>query len=189
MHFRGIPQAKETADMLELGNTNRVLDVGGGSGVFVFEFIRRNPGMKGVVFDLPAVTPITRKYIEREGFTGRVTTLSGDYLEDDPGSGYDLVFISAVIHINSPDENLSLIERCTKALNPGGQLVILDHIMDEYRTSPAAGAIFALNMLVGTLHGDTYTENEVREWMTASGLKNIHRKDSASGINLMTGIK
>lgn len=115
--------------------------------------------------------------------------MAGDYLTDDFGTGYDLIFVSAVIHINSPEENDNLIRKCSNALNRGGQLVILDHFMNDERTEPLAGAIFAINMLVGTLHGDTYTETEVRNWMTQADLKNIIRKDTLQGTSLMIGIK
>jgi SAM-dependent methyltransferase len=166
-----------------------MLDVGGGSGAFVFEFIRRCSEAKAVVFDLPAVVPITQEYIRKAGLENVIKTLPGDYLTDDFGSGYDLVFVSAVIHINSPEENKLLINKCSEALNPQGQLVILDHFMNDDRTEPIMGAIFALNMLVGTQHGDTYTENEVRSWMLDAGLKDISRKETKQKSSLMFGIR
>ena len=189
MHSRGVPQSKEVADLLDFSNIHSILDVGGGSGAFTFEFIRRCNHATAVVFDLPAVVPITQKYIQQTGLKNIITTLPGDYLTDKFGSGYDLVFVSAVIHINSPEENELLINKCFDALNPHGQLVILDHFMNDDRTEPKAGAIFALNMIVGTLHGDTYTDNEVRNWMSNSGLKDIKRKDSKQGTSLLIGRK
>jgi SAM-dependent methyltransferase len=189
MHARGLQQAKEIAAVLDLSQTRQALDIGGGSGAFTFEFIRENPAIKGTIFDLPNVIPITRQYISHEGFEGSVTTLAGDYLKDKFGYDYDLVFVSAVLHINSPEENILLINKCAEALNPGGQLVILDHIMTEDRTGPAVGAFFALNMLVGTEKGDTYTEKEIKSWMQAAGFKYIRRRDTPQGSNMMIGIK
>ena len=189
MHARGVPQSKEIANLLDFSKTSSILDVGGGSGAFAFEFIRRCSDAKATIFDLPAVVPITHKYILQAGLEKSVTTMAGDYLTDDFGTGYDLIFVSAVIHINSPEENDNLIRKCSNALNRGGQLVILDHFMNDERTEPLAGAIFAINMLVGTLHGDTYTETEVRNWMTQADLKNIIRKDTLQGTSLMIGIK
>lgn len=189
MHSRGLQQAKEIAAVLDLSQTRQVLDIGGGSGAFTFEFIRENPAIRGTIFDLPKVIPITRQYISREGIDGSVTTLAGDYLKDKFGYDYDLVFVSAVLHINSPEENKLLINKCAEALNPGGQLVILDHIMTDDRTGPAVGAFFALNMLVGTEKGDTYTEKEIKSWMQAAGFKYIRRRDTPQGSNMMIGIK
>ncbi len=100
----------------------------------------------------------------------RIDYVAGDYTRDPLPSGYDLVFLSAIIHSNPPDENRKLIRKCAGALNPGGAVVVQDFIMDESRTEPPGGAFFALNMLVNTAAGDTYTESEVREWMKDAGL-------------------
>jgi hypothetical protein len=100
-----------------------------------------------------------------------------------------MVFLSAVIHSNSYDVNRRLIKKCADAVNSGGQVVVLDFIMDEDRINPASGAFFALNMLVGTESGDTYTESEVRQWMTDAGLQEITRKDTGFGSALVIGRK
>ncbi|MCX6249957.1 MAG: methyltransferase [Bacteroidetes bacterium] len=189
MHNRAPQQAIEIAPLLDLSKTKRLLDVGGGSGAFAFEFIRRNPSMQVVVFDLPSVVTITQRYINREGFSNSVTTLPGDYLKDPFGDSYDLILLSAVVHINSFVENENLVRKCGDALNSGGQLVILDHIMSPDRTEPEAGAVFALNMLVGTKQGDTYTEAEISKWMKDAGLTSIERKDTVQGTSILTGIR
>ena len=169
MHSRG-KQARDVASLLDLSNVKEMLDVGGGSGIFSFEFIKRNPEIKSDIFDLPSVIPVTQKYIDKEGFRESVRTIPGDYLINDFSGSYDLILLSAIVHINSDEENRHLVQKCTDSLNPGGRLVIMDHIMNEDRTEPGIGALFAINMLVGTEKGDTYTEMEVRNWMQQSGL-------------------
>jgi len=105
-------------------------------------------------------------------------TVAGDYLVNDLGNGYDLVFLSAVIHSNSFNENALLVRKCAAALNTGGTIVIQDYIMDNDRTSPVAGALFAINMLVGTAKGTTYTQTEVRQWFTDAGIRFSKRTDT-----------
>jgi SAM-dependent methyltransferase len=189
MHDRGVAQGKELASMLDLSGTIRTLDVGGGSGAFTFAFIEKNPAITGVIFDLPNVVPVTQKYIDRAGYTGTVTTIRGDYLHDDLGNGFDLVLMSAIIHINNPAENSLLISKGANALKAGGQLVIIDHVMNDDRTEPFAGAMFTLNMVTGTKHGDTYTERELRGWMQDAGLEEIRLLTAPSGMQVMIGIK
>lgn len=189
MHYRGVKEAKLTAMLLELSNVNRMLDVGGGSGAFAMEFIKKIPNMNAVVFDLPDVIPITGRYVAEEKMTEKISFLSGDYLADDLGKGYDLILLSAIVHINSLEENNLLIKKCHDSLNNGGQIVIKDWVMNEDRTEPAGGAYFALNMLVGTERGDTYTETEMRNWFTNTGIKKIERKDTSFGSSLMIGYK
>ena len=189
MHARADKQGPEVASVIDLQTTRKVLDVGGGSGAFSFAMIRKNPDIHTTVFDLPNIIPLTLKYIETSGFSAQVDTIAGDYLADSLGFGYDLVFMSAIIHINSAEENLMLIRKGAEALNPGGQLIILDHIMTDDHTEPFVGAIFALNMLVGTVHGDTYTGSEIESWMKLAGLSATRRQTTPSGIQLITGLK
>jgi SAM-dependent methyltransferase len=189
MHTRAGQQAIEVAEILNLDMARKMVDVGGGSGAFAFAMIRKNPAINATIFDLPNIIPLTLKYIQSSGLSGQVSTVTGNYLADDLGDGFDLVFMSAIIHINSPEENMLLIRKGAEALNPGGQLVILDHIMNDDRTEPAVGAFFALNMLVGTFHGDTYTEKEIGTWMQFAGLQDIHMAVTPSGTQLMIGKK
>ena len=150
-------------------------------------FVRAKAGLSAVVFDLPNVLPLTASYIERDGLSGQVSTVAGDYLRDDLGGGFDVVFLSAIIHSNSAGENAELIRKCARALRPGGCVVVQDFIMDEERVAPSHGAFFALNMLVGTEAGDTYTESEVSAWMIAAGLSGVSRQGTPFGTSQIVG--
>jgi len=218
MHERASKIAQSVVGMLDLSRVCSVLDVGGGSGAYSMAFARVKKGLKATVFDLPDIIPLTRKYVKKDGFLDRVDFIAGDYTTDDlgqgdqrdqsrrvhntgvntsgntgPGSrprqGFDLIFLSAIVHSNSIPENRRLVRKCVKALNPGGQVVVQDFIMNEDRTGPAPAALFTLNMLVGTDAGDTYTESEVRSWMKAAGLRSTVRKDTEFGTTLIIGRK
>ena len=119
---------------------------------------------------------MTEEFIEKEGLSDRIALKSGDFLADDIGSGYDLVFISSIVHIYSPEQNAALLKKAHGAINPGGRAIVKDIIMDEDRTSPLGGALFALNMLVATETGDTYTESEVRQWLSGSGIRIVSKE-------------
>lgn len=188
MHNRAQQQAKASVEGLNLNNVVKVLDVGGGSAAFTMAFIRAKEDIRATVFELPNVVPITQKYIEKAGFVGKIDTYEGNYYTDELPRGYDLVFLSAIVHANSYKENEELINKCAKALNPGGQLVIQDFIMEDDRTKPTHGAIFALNMLTGTETGDTYTESEIKEWMTKAGLSDFKRLDQPFGTGQIIGV-
>ena len=97
------------------------------------------------------------------------------------------MFMSAVIHSNAADDNRLLFKKAVQALSPGGQLVVQDFLMSEARDGPLMAALFALNMLVGTPEGDTYTESEVRSWMTEAGCRSVERKDTTFGTSLVIG--
>ncbi|NMC49782.1 MAG: methyltransferase domain-containing protein [Desulfovibrio sp.] len=189
MHSRAAVSAQKTAEALGLRGVRRVLDVGGGSGVFAMAMARAEPGLRATVLDLPAVTPLTRDYVAAAGFADRVDTRGGDYHEADFGQGYDLVFFSAVFHINSPTQNQQLIRKTQQALNTGGRIAILDFIMDRDRENPPFATFFALNMLVNTPCGDTYTEDELHAWLTAAGFADPATTPVTPRETLVTGVK
>jgi len=175
MHYRASREAQKDLNNLDLTGVKSVLDLGGGSGAYAMQFIKQKPDIKATVFDLPDVIPLTLKYISANGFEGKINTIKGNYLYDDIGSGYDLIFLSAIIHSNSFEENKRLIKKCADALNANGQIVIQDYAMDEDRLTPEVGALFAINMLVNTKGGDTFTQEEIYSWLRDAGINDIKR--------------
>lgn len=187
MHSRAKKQASVIPFLIDLTNVKSMLDVGGGSGIFSFGFVKAKNDIIATVFDLPDVIPLSKKYIAGAKLESKIKTVAGNYLSDDFPGKFDLIFLSAIIHSNSPEENILLIKKCVDSLNPNGQLVIKDFIMNENRIEPKNGALFALNMLVNTKAGDTYTEEEISGWMREAGLKQITRKDTSFGSSLIIG--
>ncbi|HEX73785.1 MAG TPA: methyltransferase domain-containing protein [Dehalococcoidia bacterium] len=152
----------------------RLLDIGGGSGAYTIAFLEENPHMEAILFDLEGVIPIARDKVRQAGLEARVQFTHGDYYNQELPRGCDLALLSAIIHQNSPEENLDLLSKIYRALEPGGRLLIRDYIMDEDRIKPAGGAMFALNMLVNTRGGDTYTFAEVEAGLQQAGFRRIH---------------
>jgi ubiquinone/menaquinone biosynthesis C-methylase UbiE len=189
MHYRGVNQGKILAMMIDLTNVKRMLDVGGGSAAFSMEIVKKNPAINAVVLDLPYVIPLTKKYISESGLSDKFNFIEGDYLTKDFEGKYDLILLSAIVHINNYEQNKMLIKKCADALNKNGMIIISDFVMDDDRTKPHHGALFSLNMLVGTANGDTYTEKEIREWFESAGLTKIERKNTSFGTDLMIAVK
>jgi SAM-dependent methyltransferase len=189
MHAGGSARAERLVALLEMYGVSRVLDVGGGSGAYAMAFARAREGITATVVDLPHVTPLTREYVEAEGLSGKIDVVEGDANVDELPRGYDLVFMSQLLHSNSAEENGALIANGAASLNAGGRLVIQDFVVDEGRTGPPQAVIFALNMLVNTAGGDTYAEAEIRGWMEAAGLAEVERFDTDFETTLMIGRK
>jgi SAM-dependent methyltransferase len=152
-----------------------LLDIGGGPGTWTAAWLRRRPGARATLFDRPEVLPIARAGLAEAGFGGRVEFAAGDALNDPLPPGADLAWISAIIHQFSREENVRLFRRAREALVPGGRVVIRDVVMDASRTRPTAGALFAVNMLVGTEGGGTYTLEEIREDLVRAGFAGVER--------------
>jgi len=189
MHKNTRMRAPQVAAALDLKGVRRVLDLGGGSGGYSIAFARANPRLEATVFDLPTVTPLTRKYADTTKVGARVKTVAGDLHSDAYGSGYDLVFISAIAHMNSPQENLEMLEKAHAALEKGGRVVVQDFILRDDKTRPVTAALFALNMLVGTRSGSAYSESEYRRWLDEAGFTGVERLPLPGPTGLMTGRK
>lgn len=173
MHKNAALRAPLVVDAVGAGELKRMLDVGGGSGAYSIAFARANPALEAEIFDLPSVVPIAERHVNEAGLQARILTRTGDLRSDSFGTGYDLVLVSAICHMLGPEANRDLFARIRKALAPGGRVVVQDFIVDDSGTAPAHAALFAVNMLVGTEAGGTYSEAEYREWLQGAGFGTV----------------
>ncbi|MDI6449710.1 methyltransferase [Anaerobaca lacustris] len=151
----------------------RLLDIGGASGTWTIAFLRAVPGGTAVLFDLPEVTPLAKERLTAANLIDRVALVPGDYDHDDLPGGADLAWLSAIAHQNSREQNRALFARIHAALTADGTLAIRDVVLDRSRTKPPAGALFAVNMLVGTEGGNSYTFEEYRDDLATAGFADV----------------
>lgn len=163
----------------------RMLDLGGGSAAYSIAFAKAIPGLQADVLDVPEVLPLTQDFIRKAGLSERVHTRPGDMLHDPLGEGYDLILLSAICHMFSPEENRALFRRVCAALAPNGRLVVQDFILEPDKTAPRFAALFALNMLVGTRAGSSYSEPEYADWLRDAGFEEMRRVRQAGPSGLM----
>jgi hypothetical protein len=161
MNWRSVKQASDVAGYLDFSNINTILDIGGGAGAFTMEFLRKKPSLEITIFDLPEITDITREYLSKEGFLDKVKIISGDYKKDNIGGPYNMVFLSQVLHLNSIWENIDLVKKIYFSLSEHGIIVINDYIINEVRTFPTYPALYSLNLLVDSEHGDICSNTDI----------------------------
>lgn len=189
MHKNASERAGAVVGAVRLEGARRMLDVGGGSGAYSIAFTRAHPELAVDLLDLSTVIPIAERHIAVAGLQNRIRTRNGDLTSDSLGEHYDLILISAICHMLSPRENQDLLARGFAAAASGGRLVVQDFILDTSKTAPKAGALFALNMLVGTRAGSAYSEVEYRDWLRAAGFSEIECVRLPGPTGLMIGRK
>ena len=147
-----------------------MLDLGCGPGTWTIAMLSAVPDSRATLFDLPDAIPIATRHIASAGMEDRVNFVAGDFYTDDtlPG-GADLAWVSAIVHQNSRRQNRELFAKIHAALVDGGRILIRDVVMDESRTLPPYGALFAVNMLVHTPAGGTFTFDELSEDLQSAG--------------------
>jgi len=189
MHRNAAERAPLVVQAVNTQGVARLLDVGGGSGAYSVAFAHANEQIQAELLDLEAVIPIAQSHIEKAGLADRIKTRAGDLRADKLGEGYDLVFVSAICHMLSPEENRDLLKRCYAALAPHGRVVIQEFILEPDKTSPKSAALFALNMLVGTRAGSSYSEPEYTAWLKDAGFDDIRRIRLPGPSGLMLGTR
>ncbi len=174
MHNIASLKEKDVTGSLDLGGVRRLLDLGGGPGTYSMAFARKKIDV--TLLDFPDTLRISKGLIRRAGLEKRIHLLAGDFTEDDWGSGYDMIFISQIFHSYTEGDCLRLLSRSRAALNPGGKVVVQEFYLGESRTNPPGGAIFAVNMLVNTPGGRTYTPKEMSAWLRKAGFAGTQKK-------------
>jgi len=188
MHRNARARAPLVVKAVGTEGVNRMLDVGGGSGAYSIAFASAKENLVVDLLDLAEVIPIAQGHIENAGLADRIRTRQGDLCADKFGEGYDLVIVSAICHMLGAEENKDLLKRCFEALAPKGRVVIQDFILEPDRTAPKSATLFALNMLVGTRAGNTYTEAEYAAWLREAGFQDVRhvRLPGPSGLIIGT---
>ncbi len=192
MH-QGKPLAGETlVAKLDLHGVERIVDLGGGPGTFSHSLAEALPDAQVVLIDRPEVIDIARRHLPAELLDQRIVLVEQDFMSEgialagDRPEPYDLALVSSVLHLQGPRENAALLRRVYDALEPGGQIAIREFLTDDSGTSPAASALFAVTMLVGTTSGRCYSFRQVRDWLHAAGFGEVEQHDFDGAVELVT---
>jgi predicted O-methyltransferase YrrM len=162
-----------TGGYLNLANSERMLDLGGGAGTYSVAFCRAYQQLHATLVDRPIAAAVARDVVASAGLEDRITVLEYDVDEDELPASYDLIWISNVVHSRSYNANRALFERLYNRLERGGEIAVHDMVMEEGRTRPASGAVFSLHMLLSNGVGRCYTYQEIHEWLEGAGFTGI----------------
>lgn len=174
----GLPAAQKLGQHLGIPQANAplsVLDVGAGSGVWGIALAQQSPLVQVRAVDWPRVLEVTRRVAGRHGVADRMTFISGDFLEADFGCGHKVAVLGHILHSEGRERCQRLLRKIFDALAPGGTVAIQEFVPNEERTGPLQALVFAVNMLVNTEHGDTYTFGEMSAWLAEAGYVNARR--------------
>ncbi|HJH31189.1 MAG TPA: methyltransferase domain-containing protein [Methanosarcinaceae archaeon] len=171
----------EVSNLPEFKKARKLLDLGGGHGLYAIAFAQMNPDLDAVVFDLPHVTEVTKEFIDRYDMNERVGVFGGNFYEDEIKNEYeyDIIFASDALYCK-PDVLAGVLNKIYVALDNGGSVMLKHWILDNDRTAPATSVHFDLML---SLHGDRhhiYTENEYIELLQGAGFLNIRTLDISS---------
>lgn len=190
LHVLNREPARRLAKALEAGRKHpglSVLDVACGSAVWSIAIAESDPTAHVTAHDFPGILHETRNFVLRHGLADRFDFLAGDLKEVDFGSDrYDLAILGNIVHSEGEHSSRDLFRRLHRALRAQGRLAIIDFVVDEDRTGPPPAVFFALNMLVNTECGDTYTLSEYRAWLHDAGFVSVQTADIGSQLGVIS---
>ena len=164
--------AEILSNKLDFSWAQTMIDIGSGPGSYPIKFLQRYPHLKITVLDLHGTLKVTKQVLKKEGMNRKIKLLECDYNSDEIPKGFDVAFLSNIIHSEDEESNEKLLKKIYESLNHGGEIIIKDHILNHTLTSPAVGAIFSIQMLL-TTKGRDYSFREVRGWLMDVGFKKV----------------
>ena len=148
----------------------RVLDVGGGHGLWAAALCERVPGLQGEVLDMPEACAVGRDLVAGVPGGDRVTHREGDFREGQWGQGYDLILIFRVLHNATEDEGRGLLRSAFEALRPGGWVAVLDAAHPGKPGGDLDASAGYNELFFFVISGArAWPEHAMKDWMTAAG--------------------
>jgi SAM-dependent methyltransferase len=170
-----ILMAPKIVPNIDLSGRRRLLDLGGGPGTYAIHFCQRNPGLSAVICDLPTTRDFAEQTIARFGLGDRVSFAAGDFEVEDLPAGFDVAWLSHILHGVGPQTCVGILKKTMAALEPGGMILVQEFILDNTKDAPLFPALFSLNMLLGTPDGQAYSQGELCDMMAAAGATEVRR--------------
>ena len=166
------PAAQDLANYLRfdlMSGPVSVLDLAAGSGVWGIALAQSAPNVQVRAVDWTDVLSVTRGTVGRFGLTNRFSFAEGDLLQADFGHDHQVATLGHILHSEGEERSRALLSRTFEALAPGGTIAIAEFLVNPERTGPVVGLIFAVNMIVNTDSGNTYSFEEMSGWLREAG--------------------
>jgi len=154
--------------LYDFSNFGTVVDVGGGHGGLITSILKRNPKVKGVLFDAPEVIEGARPKLEATGLAERCETVDGDFFKSVPAGG-DAYVMKWIIHDWDDEKSITILRNCRSRMRANGRLILVDCVVPE-SDEPHFSKFIDLNMLVMT-GGKERTAKEFEQLLGAAGFK------------------
>jgi predicted O-methyltransferase YrrM len=158
------------AEKFDFSKYRTLCDVGGATGLLSTLVAKRHPNIRCISFDLPAIEPIARKTIAREGLSDRIQTASGDFFNN-PLPKADVITMGMILHDWNLEKKKHLIKAAYNALPENGALIAVENIIDDERRENAFGLLMSLNMLIEFGDAFDFSGADFWSWCREAGFK------------------
>lgn len=176
------------AEQMPLRTAKKVLDVAGGTGIYSVALLQKNPQLRAVVLDRPAVLKIAAEFAEQYGVADRLECVAGDMFADPLPTDCDVILLSNVLHDWDVPECRQLVAKCAAALPSGGQLWIHDVFLNDALDGPLSIALYSAALFTLT-EGRAYSAAEYGGWLREAGLQPGEVTPTLIHCGVLAGLK
>jgi O-methyltransferase domain/Dimerisation domain len=175
--------AQAIAAKFPWANYKSFADIGCAQGMTPVTLARAHPHLSGAGFDLPEVKPIFEEFVAKNGLSGRVKFLTGNFFAD-PLPKAEVLIMGHILHDWDLGQKRMLLQKAFAALPKGGAFIVYEALIDDERRENAFGLLMSLNMLIETKGGFDFTGADCQEWMREAGFSQT-RVEPLSGRDSM----
>jgi SAM-dependent methyltransferase len=184
--------AQKLADHLKVANAKeqvRVIDLAAGSGIWGIAVAQKSPQVRVTAVDWAGMIPTTKRIAEKFGVRDRFNFIEGDLSEANFGSSYDIATLGHILHSEGEERSRHLLKKTFRALKSGGTIAIAEWLVNDERTKPLPSLMFSVQMLVNTEKGDTFSFNEIKNWLEDAGFKKVRKLEAPGPSPLILATK
>lgn len=176
-------ESEPMVDAYDFSTFSTVVDVGGGNGSLLAAVLRRNPAVRRILFDLPAVADRSREVVASWGGDGRCEVVGGDFFRSVP-PGADAYVLRHVIHDWQDGDSVAILRNCREAMSPRGKVLLVEYVIPK-GNEPSLGKWLDLMMLV--VEGRERTRDEYERLYSQAGLKLERVVPTSAGVSVIEG--
>jgi 3-hydroxy-5-methyl-1-naphthoate 3-O-methyltransferase len=192
MYGISVGPATALAKSIDFSNHKKMMDIGGGSGIYAIQVVAKSPtgNMSAVVLDSEPVCQVAAQYIQKYNLQHKIHTMKFDFFKDQLPSDCDVAFLSHVIHIFDRDKNITLLKKIHDSLpNENGMIIISEWLLNDEKTGPVASALMGLTMIIENSGGRSYSYIEISQMLKEAGFKNIEKRSLIEPAEIVIGYK
>jgi SAM-dependent methyltransferase len=175
INVRTVAAAQGLLENYDFSSTKTLADVGSGGAGLAITITKAYPNIKATAIDLPMVAPIAQKIVEEKEAKDRVVVIGADVVRDPLPGSYDVAVLRALLQVLSAEDARRAVKNIGTAVKPGGKIYIIGQILDDSRVSPPGAVAFNLSFINTFDTGESYTEQEHRDWLSEAGFVDVER--------------
>jgi hypothetical protein len=190
MYGVSVIPAMELGKVFDFSNYKKMMDIGGGSGIYSIEVVKASPNMSAIMLDLGPVCEVADEYVKQFNLQDRIQTQVLDFLKEDLPKDCDVVLLSHIVHFLSMENDKMLLRKIYDSLpDENGVILISEWLLNDEKTGPIPPALTGLAMIVDMPEGRNYSYAEVSEMLTDVGFTNIEKRPLAGPAEVVIGYK